>query len=185
MRREVVRTLLVVAERPYLWAAVRELVGPELARVRQTRPTDLAAAWHQADPWPWLVVGGAAHVPADLTELVQELPVPVWWLGEPQGELPPGTLQFSAWAQLETRLRALSGPVLGLQFAPLRGLKTPAGYLTRGTADLEGLMAAYPRALPRFRTLRRARQTVQRAGAGCAVSVAQGDVRLAPVGEHT
>ncbi len=185
MRREVIRTVLVLAERPYLWAAVRELISPELALVRHARPTDLASAWQQADPWPWLVVGGAEQVPTDLAELVRELPVPVWWLGAPQGELPLGSLQFPAWPQLEARLRALRGTVLGLQFAPLRGLKTPAGYLMRGTADLEGLMAAYPRALPRFRTLRRARHAVLRAGAGCALSVAQGEVRLAPYGEHT
>lgn len=185
MRRDVVRTLLVVAEQPYLWAAVRDLVPPELALVRHARPADLASAWQQADPWPWLVVGGAGEVPIDLKELAKELPVPVWWLAEPRGELPPGSVVVSGWSGLEARLQELSQPVLGLEYAPLRGLRTPAGYLMRGTADVEGLMAAYPRALPRFRTLRRARQAMQRAGAACGLSVIGGVVRLEPARERT
>ena len=42
VRRDITRTLLVVAEQPQLWAAIRDRVDGELALVRHARPEQLA-----------------------------------------------------------------------------------------------------------------------------------------------
>src|SRR5437764_1217222 len=77
VRRDISRTLVVIAEQPQLWGAIRDRLDPSLALVRNARPGQLADVWSRADPWPWLVVGAAREVPEPLGALVAGRPVPV------------------------------------------------------------------------------------------------------------
>ena len=159
MRRDVRRTVLVVAELPQLWAAVQERLDPELGLVRHARPADLPEVWMRADPWPWIVIGATAAAPAELAALAAAKPIPVWWLGRADG-LPKATVHLAGWPELAALLDRLRRPVVGLRFSPRRGVRDQSRHYTRDTAELEGLMAAHPRALPRFETLGRLRKVI-------------------------
>src|SRR5438477_11649777 len=80
VRRDISRTLVVVAEQPQLWAAIRDRLDPSLALVRNARPAQLEDVWSRADPWPWLIVGAAREVPEQLAGLLADRPIPVLWL---------------------------------------------------------------------------------------------------------
>jgi hypothetical protein len=179
VRRDITRTLLVVAEQPQLWAAIKDRLDGELALVRHARPVQLAEVWRRADPWPWLIVGAARHVPEDLPTLLAGKPIPVLWLGRPEGPLPPLAAVLPSWRDLSGELDRLgSASVFGLAFAPRRGLRDgDRGYIGQAP-ELEGLLAAHPRALPRFETIRRARRTIERHALDCRLHVSDGSVQL-------
>ena len=180
---------MVVAEQPQLWAAIRDRLDPELALVRNARPAQLAEVWSRADPWPWLVVGAAREVPERLAGLVAGRPIPVLWLREPEGVLPPGSVVHPSWNRLAGDLDALSSaPVLGMRFAPRRGVLVNGGCVQ--APELEGLMAAHPRPLPAFGGVQRVQRAIDRHGLPCRVQLAGDTVRLCPAtlqsvqGEH-
>jgi hypothetical protein len=50
VRRDISRTLVVVAEQPQFWAAIRDRLDPSLALVRNARPAQLEEVWSRADP---------------------------------------------------------------------------------------------------------------------------------------
>ncbi len=178
VRRDISRTLVVVAEQPQLWAAVRDRLDPALALVRNSRPAQLDEVWARADPWPWLVVGAAREVPQGLLDLVAGLPVPVLWLRRPEGTLPRCAAVHPSWNRLAGELDALSTvPVFGLRFAPRRGVRTNRGRVVQAP-ELEGLMAAHPRGLPGFSGVQRAQRAIERHGLPCCVSVEDDIVRL-------
>jgi hypothetical protein len=179
VRRDITRTLLVVAEQPQLWAAIRDRLDGELALVRHARPEQLDEVWRRADPWPWLVVGAARQVPEDLASLLVGKPIPVLWLGWPDGPLPPLAAVLQTWRELSGELDRLdSASAFGLAFAPRRGLRDGARGYIGPAPELEGLLAAHPRALPRFETIRRARRTIERYALGCRLQVDAGGVQL-------
>jgi hypothetical protein len=178
VRRDISRTLVVIAEQPQLWAAIRDRLDPSLALVRNARPSQLADVWARADPWPWLVVGAAREVPDDLTELVADRPIPVLWLREPEGALPPCSFVHPSWNRLAGELDALSStPVFGLRFAPRRGVRSDGRPVVQAP-ELEGLMAAHPRGLPAFSGLTRVLRTIERHCLPCSVRRAGETVRL-------
>lgn len=179
MRRDVTRTVIVVAELPHLWGAVQERLHPELGLVRHARPAELAEVWLRADPWPWIIVGATTAAPPGLAELAANKPIPIWWLGSAEG-LPDCTVGLADWQELAAQLDRLRRPVVGLRFAPRRGVRDESRHYTRDTADLEGLMAAHPRGLPRFETLRRLRNLITRYDLPCEVKVGDGGVTLTP-----
>ena len=178
VRRDISRTLVVVAEQPQLWAAIRDRLDPALALVRNARPAQLDEVWARADPWPWLVVGAAREVPPGLLHLVAGLPIPVLWLRSPDGTLPRSAVVHPSWNRLAGELDALSTvPVFGLQFAPRRGVCTNGGRVVQAP-ELEGLMAAHPRGLPGFAGVQRAQRAIERHSLPCALRVEDDLVRL-------
>ncbi|HYW23060.1 MAG TPA: hypothetical protein VE953_02785 [Terriglobales bacterium] len=178
MRRDISRTLVVVAEQPQLWAAIRDRLDPSLALVRNARPSQLEEVWSRADPWPWLVVGAAREVPEMLAPLVADRPIPVFWLRRPEGPLPSSAVVHPSWNRLAGDLDALSTtPVYGLSFAPRRGILSNGGAVVQAP-ELEGLMAAHPRGLPPFGGVQRVRRTIERHALPCLVQVTDMVVRL-------
>lgn len=178
MRRDISRTLVVVAEQPQFWAAIRDRLDPALALVRNARPTQLEEVWSRADPWPWLVVGAAREVPETLVTLMRNHPIPVLWLREPEGRLPASAVVHPSWNRLAGELDALSTtPVFGLSFAPRRGVRANGGPVVQAP-ELEGLMAAHPRGLPPFGGVQRLQRTIERHALPCLVQVTDDVVRL-------
>jgi hypothetical protein len=178
VRRDISRTLVVVAEQPQFWAAIRDRLDPTLALVRNARPAQLEEVWSRADPWPWLVVGAAAEVPERLCALVGERPIPVLWLRQPGGELPRSGVVHPSWNRLAGELDALSTtPVFGLQFAPRRGVRANGGPIVQAP-ELEGLMAAHPRSLPEFDGVHRVQRAMERHALPCRLRLEAGAVRL-------
>jgi len=178
VRRDISRTLVVVAEQPQFWAAIRDRLDPALALVRNARPAQLEEVWSRADPWPWLVVGAATEVPDRLRELVADRPIPVLWLRRPEGDLPLSAVVHPSWNRLAGELDALSTtPVFGLSFAPRRGVRANGGMVLQAP-ELEGLMAAHPRGLPPFGGVQRVQRAIERHALPCSVLVTDGNVRL-------
>jgi len=178
VRRDISRTLVVIAEQPALWAAIRDRLEPTLALVRNARPAQLGDVWSRADPWPWLVVGAAREVPATLPRLIADRPIPVLWLRQPDGVLPAGTIVHPSWNRLAGELDALSvAPVFQLQFAPRRGIRTNGGPVVQ-SPELEGLMAAHPRGLPQFDGVQRLQRAIDRHSLPCRLEVDGQGVRL-------
>jgi hypothetical protein len=178
MRRDISRTLVVVAEQPEFWAAIRDRLDPSLALVRNARPTQLEEVWSRADPWPWLVVGAAREVPETLGALIGDRPIPVLWLREPEGTLPASAVVHPSWNRLAGELDALSTtPVFGLSFAPRRGVRANGGAVVQAP-ELEGLMAAHPRGLPPFGGVQRVQRMIERHALPCLVHVTGDVVRL-------
>jgi hypothetical protein len=178
VRRDISRTLVVVAEQPQLWAAIRDRLDPSLALVRNARPTQLEEVWSRADPWPWLVVGAATEVPEKLCALVAGRPIPVLWLRRPEGPLPACAVVHPSWNRLAGELDALSTtPVFGLRFAPRRGVRANGGPVVQAP-ELEGLMAAHPRGLPPFGGVQRVQRTIERHALPCLVQITDEVVKL-------
>jgi hypothetical protein len=181
MRRDIARTVLVVAEQPFLWGTVRGSVRPELAGVRRVTSDGLRAAWSRLSPWPWLLVGAAPAVPEDLAELVSDLPVPVLWIGQPYGTLPATLISFESWKDLADHLAALgeSGSGAGgVELLPVRGVLGVADCYSRAVAALEGVLAAAHHGLPRFRHLAEVERLIAQSALPCTLSAASGRVRL-------
>lgn len=178
VRRDISRTLVVVAEQPQFWAAIRDRLDPSLALVRNARPEQLHEVWARADPWPWLVVGAAREVPQELPEMVAGLPIPVLWLRRPEGRLPRGAVVYPSWNRLTGELDALStAPVFDLRFAPRRGVRANGGRVVQAP-ELEGLMAAHPRGLPGFGGVERVQRAIDRHALPCCLRIENGIVKL-------
>jgi hypothetical protein len=143
MRRDIGRTILVIEEQPYLWAALAARIDRGTAYVRSATPTQLPAVWAGCSPWPWLVVGGMPSLPEALPELLGDLPIPVYWFGPAPAGLPGRPAVFADWQALADALQALGSlSVNGVRLLRNRGLVTPAGDLATDVPEIEGLLAA-------------------------------------------
>jgi hypothetical protein len=139
MRREALRTLLVVSERPHPWAFLRDRLDPELVTVSWSRP---AQAGHLAAA-PWMLAADCDSA-AGLLPFADHLLC--WrWVGAPPSGLPVTPPARPDWRSLaEDAERALAVRLAGLRLAPGAGVVLPDGsYLSR-TAGLEALLAAHP-----------------------------------------
>lgn len=141
---------MVVEEQPYLWAALRQRVDPALAYVRGAGPGEVDAVWRACRPWPWLVVGATAHLPAGLPGLIGGLPIPVHWVGTPPPGLPGRPVVHGDWTELVAALDGLRSllqtGVAGVRLLRNRGVQAPDGRIVLDVERVEGLLAA-PRGL--------------------------------------
>jgi hypothetical protein len=143
VRQDIGRTILVIEEQPYLWAALAARIDRGTAYVRSSTPAQLRTIWAGCTPWPWLVVGATRTIPEGLPDLLGDRPIPVYWSGPAPDGLPGRPEAFGDWqllvAALE-RLRELS--VNGVRLLRNRGLVTPAGEFATHVPEIEGLLAA-------------------------------------------
>jgi hypothetical protein len=168
MRSDDARTIVVLAERPQLPAAVRERVPSELALVRWTDQERLPRTWDRCHPWPWIVIGSGS-VPSPLPGLLAERPVVVAWLRDPGPTPGPDWIRLEGWKELTGwlgRLRQVR--VGGLRLAPYRGVATTDSQVLRAPA-LEALLAAHPRGLAPSPAVRGARTVLNRRSLPCQV----------------
>ncbi|HEY4866157.1 MAG TPA: hypothetical protein VIK45_11685 [Candidatus Dormibacteraeota bacterium] len=163
--RDRTRTVLVVAERPALWARVRNDLPERLVLVRACDPGQVDTTLDEIDPWPWLLVGKGTSFPPRLAELTRRRPIPVLWWDRPAPGLPPHARCFADWRALLEASRRLLDPVApGFRLLPVRGLETTTCHHLL-SAELEALVAAYPSGLPiESRSLRRVNTLLQRHG---------------------
>jgi hypothetical protein len=145
-RESIGRTILVIEEQPYLWAALRQRVDPGMAYVRSAAPDELARVWRSCQPWPWLVVGATPALPDGVVELIGAHPIPLHWVGEPPPGLPGRPVLHRDWTELVAaleRLRALAEDgVNGVRLLRNRGLRAPDGRIVLDVVNVEGLLAA-------------------------------------------
>ncbi|HEY4025902.1 MAG TPA: hypothetical protein VGO86_05675 [Candidatus Dormibacteraeota bacterium] len=142
-RESIGRTILVVEEQPYLWAALRQRVDPALAYVRSAAPGEVARVWRRCRPWPWLLAGATPVLPPELTELIGAHPIPVHWVGQPPAGLPGSPAVHRDWTELVAALERLGGLDLnGVRLLRNRGLHAPDGRIVLDVVNLEGLLAA-------------------------------------------
>jgi hypothetical protein len=145
-RESIGRTILVIEEQPYLWAALRQRIDPGMAYVRGAGPDEVARVWRSCQPWPWLVAGATPVLPAGVAELIGAHPIPVHWVGEPPPGLPGRPVLHRDWTELIAaleRLRALAeAGVNGVRLLRNRGLRAPDGRIVLGAVNVEGLLAA-------------------------------------------
>jgi hypothetical protein len=144
-RESIGRTILVIEEQPYLWAALRQRMDPGMAYVRSATPDEVPRVWRTCQPWPWLLAGATAEAPG-LAELIGSRPIPVHWVGQPPSGLPGRPVVHPDWTELVgalERLRALSAQgVNGVRLLRNRGLQTPDGRIVLDVFNVEGLLAS-------------------------------------------
>ncbi|HZV53190.1 MAG TPA: hypothetical protein VFD49_25930 [Candidatus Dormibacteraeota bacterium] len=145
-RESIGRTIVVLDDQPYLWAALRQRLDPALAYVRSATAGELTDVWRSCRPWPWILVGASPVAPTDLPDLLDGLPIVVHWVGRPPAGLPATPSVHPDWTTLVVgleRLRELAHRGRnGVRLLRNRGLQTPDGRIVLGVAHLEGLMAA-------------------------------------------
>jgi hypothetical protein len=145
-RASIGRTILVIEDQPYLWAALRQRVDPGMAYVRSAAPREVARVWRSCRPWPWLVVGAASSLPPGVVELIAAHPIPVHWVGDPPPGLPGPPALHRDWTELVAaleQLRALAeAGVNGVRLLRNRGLRAPDGRIVLDVVNVEGLLAA-------------------------------------------
>jgi hypothetical protein len=157
MREAVLRTLLVVSERPHPWAFLRDRLDPDLVTVSWARPAEAGRA---ATPW---MLAGSGPQACGLSAFRDRLLC--WrWVGAVPAGLPASPLRSLDWQELAAAAeRALAVRLGGLRLAPGRGVVLPDGsYLSRA-ASLEALLGAHPDGLPVPAPTARLRAAVARA----------------------
>jgi hypothetical protein len=143
VRRGIGRTMLVIEDVPYVWAALSARVDRGTSYVRSSTPTQLRAVWAGCWPWPWLVVGATPALPEALPELLDDHPIPVYWSGPAPAGLPGRPTAFDDWQALVAALEGLRALSLnGVRLLRNRGLVTADGGLATDVAEIEGLFAA-------------------------------------------
>jgi hypothetical protein len=145
-RESIGRTILVIEDQPYLWAALRQRVEPGTAYVRDAAPDEVARVWRSCQPWPWLVVGATTALPAGVAELIGAHPIPVHWVGDAPPGLPGRPFLHRDWTELVAALDQLrelaDAGVNGVRLLRNRGLRAPDGRIVLGAVNVEGLLAA-------------------------------------------
>jgi hypothetical protein len=145
-RESIGRTIVVLEDQPYLWAALRQRVEPGIAYVRSAAPAEVVRVWRGCRPWPWLVVGTTPELPPGVGELLDAHPIPVHWVGEAPADLPGRPVVHRDWTELVRaleELRALSEQGLnGVRLLRNRGLLAPDGRIVLDVAHVESLLAA-------------------------------------------
>jgi hypothetical protein len=150
-RESIGRTILVIEDQPYLWATLRQRIPTATAYTRSAAPDEVRAVWRSCRPWPWVVVATTRAAPDGLVELLDGLPVPVHWLGQPPPELLGRAASHDDWLHLVAELERLNdltanGPGR-VQLLRNRGVIAPDGRLVLDAPLVEGLLAA-PAGLP-------------------------------------
>ena len=143
MRQDIGRTILVIEEQPYLWAALAARIGRGTAYVRSSTEAELRTVWAGCTPWPWLVVGATPTLPQGLSDLLAGHPIPVYWSGPAPPGLPGRPQAFEDWQQLVQVLEGLRDlSINGVRLLRNRGLLTPDGAFATDVPEIEGLLAA-------------------------------------------
>jgi hypothetical protein len=183
LRQDIGRTILVIEDHPYLWAALSARIDRATAYVRSSTPAQLHAVWGGCSPWPWLVVGATRGLPEGLPELLDRHPIPVFWSGPAPAGLPGQPAVFEDWQALVDALERLREVSLnGVRLLRNRGLLTPAGEVATGLPEVEGLLAAPTGGLRARLDLARVRQQLEAKGLPLDVEAVDGYVRLVPRG---
>jgi hypothetical protein len=142
-RTRIGRTIMVIEDQPYLWAALQQRVRRETAYVRSAAPHEAAAAWASCAPWPWLVVGATTRTHAGLPALLAHQPVPLHWLGDPPSDLAGAATRHEDWQGLVAEMERLNELCLnGVRLLRNRGLLAPDGRVVLDVPQLESLLAS-------------------------------------------
>ncbi len=137
------RAIVVVEERPFLWATLRQRVEPATAYVLGAAPEEVGAVWESCDPWPWVLAGTTAELPDGLASLLARTPIAVHWLGQAPVGLPSGSVVHPDWLRLAAGLAALERLSLnGVRLLRNRGLRTEDGRTALDAPRVEALLAA-------------------------------------------
>jgi hypothetical protein len=181
LRQDIGRTILVIEDQPYLWAALAARIDRATAYVRSSTPSQLHAVWGGCSPWPWLVVGATPALPEGLPELLDRRPIPVFWSAPPPAGLPGQPAVFEDWRALVEALERLGEVSLnGVRLLRNRGLLTPQGEVATGLPEVEGLLAAPNGGLQARVDLARVRHQLEAKRLPLDVVAADGYVRLVP-----
>ncbi|MBO0681726.1 MAG: hypothetical protein J2P45_01110 [Candidatus Dormibacteraeota bacterium] len=143
VRQDVGRTILVIDDRPYLWAALSARIDRGTGYVRSATPSQLSSVWGGCRPWPWLVVGATERLPEGLSGLLDGNPIPVYWCGPVPAGIPGRPAVFDDWQGLVDALgRLCEVSFNGVRLLRNRGLMGPEGEAVTGLPEVEGLLAA-------------------------------------------
>jgi hypothetical protein len=138
------RSLVVLSRDGELAVGLRERLERDRVLVKDARPHEAGAALTSCRPWPWMLVGDLAELPASVGPALARYPVLVLWLGPAPRGLPAHSRDFSRYAELaDAASRALEGEVGGVRLATGAGVELPDGRLAR-SASLEALVSAHP-----------------------------------------
>ncbi len=136
--------MLVIGEDAELAVALRDRLDRAYVTVCEVRPPEAEAAIQFCRPWPWMVVGTDAAVPAPALRLLAGCPTLMIWRGGPPPGLSANTRVVKLFSELaETAQAAISGSAGGMRLAPGSGLTMPDGrHLS--SPSLEALVAVHP-----------------------------------------
>ncbi len=141
------RTVLVIGEDAELAVALRDQLDRAYVTVCEVRPPEAEAAIRGCRPWPWMVVGTEAAVPAAALKLLAGRPTLVVWRGSPPPGLSTNARVVELFSELvETAQAAVGGTAGGMRLAPGGGVTMPDGRHVISPA-LEALVAIHPRGL--------------------------------------
>lgn len=144
MRRDSLRTLLVVSDRPHPWAFLRDRLPADLVTVAWTRPAEAGAAIAELGRPPWMLAGTGQEPLTGLSALRGRL-YGCRWVGPAPDRLPTPPVVRDDWRAIAADVeRGLASNVAGLRLAPGRGVLMPDGSYLWRTSDLEALLAAHP-----------------------------------------
>lgn len=181
LRQDIGRTILVVDERPYLWAALSARIDRATGYVRSATPSQLGAVWGGCRPWPWLVVGATPRLPEGLSGLLDGHPIPVYWCGPLPAGIPGRPAVFDDWQALVDALEGLGEVSFnGVRLLRNRGLVGPEGEAVTGLPEIEGLLAAPGRCLAAAVEVARIRRRLDEHRLPVDLEAADGYVRLIP-----
>lgn len=139
-----VRSIVAISDDGELGVALREHVDPSRAVIRDVRAAECATALRACEPWPWLVAGSTAVVPAPLGPFLASRPSLVVWSGGRPASLPMHAHLTARFADLAAIVdRALDAEVGGMRLAAGSGVEIGDGRSVRSAA-LEALIAAGP-----------------------------------------
>jgi len=162
MRRNVLRTLLVVSDRPHPWAFLRDRLPGDLVAVAWTRPGDVGAAAADLGSPPWMLAGTGTAPAAGLEALRGRL-FACRWVGPVPPGLPGQPVRREDWRAVAADAEhALAVRLAGLRLAPGGGLVLPDGGFLPRMPELEALLSAHPDGLPATAPDHRPRRLAQR-----------------------
>jgi hypothetical protein len=139
------RSILVVSDDGELAVALRERIAPRDALIRDVRRAEAALGVAACLPHPWMVVGEGA-LPPVLALMLRRCPALVLWRGDET--LPPHAQRYESFGDLCAMAEAaVHSSVGGMRLAPGEGVEMPDGAQV-GSASLQVLVAAHPRAVP-------------------------------------
>lgn len=181
LRQDIGRTILVIDDRPYLWAALSARIDRGTGYVRSATPSQLRTVWDSCVPWPWLVVGATQRLPEDLAGLLDGNPIPVYWCGPLPAGIPGRPAVFDDWQGLVDALgRLCEVSFNGVRLLRNRGLVGPGGEAVTGLPEVEGLLAAPELRLADTVDVARLRRELEEHHLPVDLEVSEGCVRLTP-----
>ena len=180
-RQDIGRTILVIDDRPYLWAALSARIDRGTGYVRSATPSQLRTVWDSCRPWPWLVVGATQRLPDGLADLLDGNPIPVYWCGRLPAGIPGRPAVFDDWQGLVDALgRLCEVSFNGVRLLRNRGLTGPEGEAVTGLPEVEGLLAAPELRLAASVEVDRVRRELEDRRLPVDLEAADGSVRLIP-----